>query len=156
MENNNKKTIVRTGTLEDALRSHSDIERRAVAKWLPNLEGMCAQLHRTIMNVSLNDGKSFFYDSETDAMVGDQGGDDPYRGPYEYGSQKTVLNCATVKDSWHRDLFYYSAPPYQSYRVWSAGPDGKTFPPWIPLESLSSTDREIVAGWLKDDIVGID
>lgn len=154
--NNNKKSVVNSGALVDALRSQSDVECRAVAKWLPNLEGMCTQLNRSIMNISLNDSKSYFYDDETDAMVNAQGGDSPYRGPYKYGSQKTVLECATVKDSWNRDLFYYSAPPYQSYRIWSAGPNGLTFPPWIPLESLSETDQALVAEWIKDDIAGID
>jgi len=30
----------------------------------------------------------------------------------------------TVLDGWGRDLFYHSDPPYQSYDIWSAGPDG--------------------------------
>ncbi len=159
-ESSNKKSSLGSSggnDLVNALRSQGGVESRAVAKWLPNLEGMCAQLNRTIMNVSLNDSKSYFNDKEMDTLSDGLGGDAAYRGPYKSKSgQKTVLNCATVKDSWSHDLYYYSAPPYQSYKVWSAGPDGKTFPPWIPLGSLSSSDQETVAGWIKDDISGID
>ncbi len=158
-EHNNKKSRLGASGGSDlikALRSQSDVESRAVAKWLPNLENMCAQLDSTVMNISLRDNKSYFYDTEMDGMSANLGGDTPYRGPYDYNGQKTILKCATVKDSWGMDLYYYSAPPYQSYRVWSSGPDKKTFPPWIPLESLSSNDRKMVAEWIKDDIVGID
>lgn len=40
-----------------------------------------------------------------------------------------------VMDAWDRDLYYRSLPPYDSYRIWSAGPDGK-----------SGTADDIVAG----------
>lgn len=31
----------------------------------------------------------------------------------------------TVLDGWDRELRYESLPPYQSYRIWSIGPDGQ-------------------------------
>lgn len=73
------------------------------------------------------------------------------------GSQQYVLNEITMRDGWERDLYYYSLPPYQSYRIWSAGPNGKTFPPWISPEELSSgplsSYRQLVQNWTADDIV---
>ncbi len=44
------------------------------------------------------------------------------RGP----EQERTNDCVTVRDSWGRDLLYYSIPPYESYMLWSSGPDGKT------------------------------
>lgn len=32
----------------------------------------------------------------------------------------------TIRDAWGNDLFYYSVPPFESYKLWSSGPDGKT------------------------------
>ncbi len=74
---------------------------------------------------------------------------------------KIVLGRMTVFDGFGfgkgNEIYYYSAPPYQSYRIWSAGPDGKTFPPWIPLEDIKSVeDRKKVNGWIKDDIARFD
>ncbi len=76
-----------------------------------------------------------------------------------------MLNGMTVRDAWGMDLFYYSPPPYQSYHLWSAGPNGKTIPPWIDLQTLQSagaengsSDRngmETAARWMSDDIVGL-
>lgn len=31
---------------------------------------------------------------------------------------------ATIRDSWYRELRYRSLPPYDSYELWSLGPDG--------------------------------
>lgn len=73
------------------------------------------------------------------------------------GSQQYALNEITMRDGWGNDLYYYSLPPYQSYRIWSAGPNGRTFPPWIPPEELSagalSGYRQLIQGWVADDIV---
>ena len=35
-------------------------------------------------------------------------------------------DVVTVRDSWGHDLNYYSIPPYESYKLWSSGPDGLT------------------------------
>ena len=66
-----------------------------------------------------------------------------------------MLDGMTVRDGWGMDLFYYSPPPYQGYRLWSAGPNGKTMPPWIDMSSLDSNNRKTAAEWLSDDIVGL-
>ena len=60
----------------------------------------------------------------------------------------------TVLDGWGNDFYYYSPQPFQSYRLWSAGPDGKTFPPWVPLSTLKTDgDRKTAANWMADDIM---
>ena len=66
-----------------------------------------------------------------------------------------ILDGMTVRDGWGMDLFYYSPPPYQGYRLWSAGPDGKTIPPWIDPANLDAENRKIAADWMADDIVGL-
>jgi type II secretory pathway pseudopilin PulG len=138
-----------------ALEAQQIIENRAVARWLPNLEGVV--MHgRNILGI----------DTRESNTAGDEGG---YRVAevkdskgtitdmlsYEHNG-KYVLQFMSLRDGWGKELYYYSAPPYQSYRLWSAGKDGKTFPPWIPLNSLSSQERTWVSDWLKDDIVRFD
>ena len=50
--------------------------------------------------------------------------------------QIVVTNaCPTIKDAWERELRYVSRPPYESYTLSSAGPDGSF-----------GTDDDIVAG----------
>lgn len=79
------------------------------------------------------------------------------------GGMLYKLNGMTVRDGWGEDLFYYSPPPYQSYRLWSAGPNRKTIPPWVELESLRSVGGDggsgngqmTAANWVADDIVGL-
>ncbi len=136
-----------TDKLLNALRGQYEQEMRETAKWIPNLEGIVSGHAPTIMNTVLAGGGDV-----NDSM----GGSDNFRGVYAKGGQRTILFCTTVVDGWGNDFYYYSAPPYQSYRLWSAGEDGKTFPPWVPLESLSSDDLKLVSEWIKDDVVGFD
>jgi len=58
-----------------------------------------------------------------------------------------------MRDGWWRDIYYYSPEPYQTYTVWSAGPNGRTFPPWISRDSLGSEANRCVAAWTVDDII---
>ncbi|MFA7172819.1 MAG: type II secretion system protein [Kiritimatiellia bacterium] len=139
------------GKLLKALRNQRELEMRECAKWIPNLEGIMSGNAPTIMNTVLAGGGE---------MADSVGGSSQFRGVYDKDGQNAILFCTTVVDGWGRDFFYYSAPPYQSYRIWSAGADGKTFPPWIPFESLRSelSPKELkeVSEWIKDDIVGFD
>ena len=48
---------------------------------------------------------------------------------------------------------YYSPAPYQRYILWSGGPNGKTFPPWVSRDSLGSKAKSTVGSWTHDDIV---
>lgn len=66
-----------------------------------------------------------------------------------------LLDCITIKDGWNNDFFYYSPPPYQNYIVWSAGPNGRTFPPWIDRAALGGDGNRCVGYWVRDDIVNI-
>ena len=67
-----------------------------------------------------------------------------------------ILDGMTVRDGWGMDLFYYSPPPYQSYRLWSAGPNQKTIPPWVDLNSSAMSQyRTTAAEWMADDVVGL-
>ena len=70
-------------------------------------------------------------------------------------SQQYLLDGMTIRDGWGRDLYYYSPPPYQGYRVWSGGKDGMTVPPWIDISTLQSKQRKTAAAWLADDIVNL-
>lgn len=69
-----------------------------------------------------------------------------------------ALDGMSVRDGWQEEIFYYSPPPYQSYRLWSAGPNKKTIPPWVELENLSNKGGGGLATamkWVADDIVGL-
>ena len=63
-----------------------------------------------------------------------------------------LLDGMTVADGWGHELYYYSEVPYQSYRLWSAGPNGYTFPPWLDVNSFQGKARETIVGWTKDDL----
>lgn len=44
----------------------------------------------------------------------------------DYGSTQYYTNSTlTIVDPWSREYKYRSPPPYLSYRLWSAGPDGQ-------------------------------
>ena len=49
----------------------------------------------------------------------------PWDGFKRLNAAKTNDYC-TIRDAWGNDLVYYSIPPYESYKLWSAGPDGMT------------------------------
>ena len=71
-------------------------------------------------------------------------------------SQQYLLDGMTVLDGWGHEFYYYSPSPHQSYTLWSAGPNGRTFPPWVTdeeLSQLSGSDRAKAQSWIADDIV---
>ena len=116
-------------------------ETTACARWMPNFEKMVYG-GKTLLGIETAESNAG-YPQFTDA--------------YEQSSgNRHVLGRMTIRDGWDNDLFYYSAPPYQGYRIWSAGKDKKTFPPWIPLNSLSVDERKLVNEWIKDDIARFD
>lgn len=128
------------------LAAQQAIENRTVARWLPNLEGIVYN-GETILGINTQQGGS-----------GGQGNNytlnkSENRTPYKYNSQKYVLSFMSLRDGWGRSFFYYSAPPYQSYRLWSSGQDGWTFPPWIPLNTMQGSERKWAADSIADDIV---
>lgn len=46
-----------------------------------------------------------------------------------------------LRDGWYRMILYRSRPPYDSYKLWSSGPDGKTEP-----KDPDCTEDDIVVG----------
>ena len=52
--------------------------------------------------------------------------------PWQNGASYTIGSFTyhnpniTIRDAWNRDLLYESKPPYDSYKLWSYGPDGRT------------------------------
>lgn len=66
-----------------------------------------------------------------------------------------ILDCITIRDGWGNDLYYNSPAPYQNYTVWSAGANGRTFPPWVAREKLPANAQKCVGYWTKDDLVNL-
>lgn len=54
---------------------------------------------------------------------------------HTHNGESWTNTITTVRDAWDHDLHYKSDPPYDSFRVWSDGPDGK-----------SETADDIIAG----------
>ena len=129
------------------LRSVNEREQHQCARWIPHLEG-CISGVGTILGEDVRDWENDKHGTIHLTVI----------------DGKYVLQYITLKDGWGREFYYYSAPPYQSYRLWSAGPNGKTFPPWITMETLkkkdSSTngkkDVDLARDWVEDDIVRFD
>ena len=129
-------------------------------RWLPNLAGLldcdsAITVYGVCVNVS--DDKtsiSIWNPWPTVYSVGNSQGGEGSGG----GSQQYALDGITCRDGWRREFYYYSQPPYQSYRLWSAGPNGKTFPPWISSDEIGSDttlrrSRKTIENWTADDIV---
>jgi len=117
-------------------------ENHAVARWLPNFEKSLIGGPKDLFGVDT-------HEKDTDLLFR------PFEDPQNTGV-RYMLQGVSIRDGWGNDLYYHSMPPYQSYRIWSAGPDGKTFPPWIALEGLKPEDRLKVTAWTKDDIARFD
>lgn len=120
-------------------------EREACARWLPNLRGI-VRGGRKLLGVETGVPHC---DNESQLS---EGGNANRAYEYKGGGSKYFLRKMTIQDAWGNDFYYHSAPPYQSYRLWSAGPDGVTFPADYPLQQLNPSDRKTVSGWIKDDI----
>ena len=126
------------------------------ARWMPNLEGIVAGSERTFYGVNVYDtsiGRTVGgVTTETSNPVLYSAGDSQ-SGGNSY-SQQYILDSMTVKDGWGREFYYYSPTPHQSYTLWSAGPNGKTFPPWVTDEEIRDMkERLTVQEWMADDIM---
>ena len=124
----------------------------ACARWMPNLRDIVS-----------GQGTTFF-----GVYVGGGGGPLPSVAnavsfnlyfPGGYSSSSTSrgygLLSYTVKDGWGNDFYYYSPAPYQTYVLWSAGANGRTFPPWVDLEQFKNDHRKLydtAIVWMADDI----
>jgi len=115
------------------------------ARWMPNFEGLVTS--RPVATVTR------FYGVETEGPRGEYG--DACEkwfviGQKGYNNEPSYVNgTKTVLDGWGEEFYYYSPPPYQSYQLWSSGPNKRTFPPWM---EPPSGDRKLVNQWIADDI----
>ena len=129
--------------ITELIKSQMALEERTVARWLPNLEHCIngATGSDTSMGVDLSQDDDYNPGINASQVYSSAGG-------------KFILRKLTMNDGWNNEFYYYSAPPYQSYRIWSSGKDGKTFPPWIPLDAKPIYKQ--AAAWVEDDIVRFD
>ena len=132
-----------------ALARLAGIPSQAVcARWMPNLEGACHCNHPfNLFGIEIYSGnsselRSDNYDIEIFSPNDESGGSvkDQY-----------ILDGVTVQDGWWHEFYYYSPEPHQKYTLWSAGPNGRTFPPWVPRDD--SKMNQCVAVWTVDDII---
>ena len=114
------------------------------ARWMPNLEGMVTcHPDPTAEFFGINVASSedaYLRDPDKWTIISQNGAG---------GQGVYVQNVFTVRDGWGEDFYYYSPPPYQSYALWSAGPNKKTFPPWMDKTSATA---DTVNEWIADDI----
>ena len=105
----------------------------------------------TVYGVKISDGGGGLAVGNPPSQIyssGDsQSGSDGRTQPY-------ILDKISCNDGWGNEFYYYSPPPYQGYRLWSAGPNGKTFPPWFPDREIEDLkEKNMIRNWLSDDIV---
>lgn len=130
------------------------------ARWMANFErSLSCNGDKKIFGVNIRsyDGYTTLpsWNEDSDREVGYVSATIYSPGGYEGGAaNQYILDSITMRDGWYNDLYYYSPAPYQTYVVWSAGPNGRTFPPWITRDKLSSDAQRCISYWTKDDIVG--
>lgn len=153
---------------EDVAKLRMMPSQAASARWMPNLDGIC-KCNRNIrlfgVDIKAVPGRGNRFDGGIFDGLGiahlvnalrdtcfSPNGDGNYKDQY-------LLDEVTVNDGWGNEFYYYSRSPYQSYTLWSSGPDGKTFPPWISRDSLQSNangtgtgEAAFAAKWTQDDI----
>lgn len=129
--------------------SVANIPSQAVcARWIPNLKNIC-RVNRpdnfVLFGVDIKDGGGTTLDADNvNIEIFSTTGS---------ASNQYVLDGITIRDGWNNDFYYYSPAPYQRYTLWSAGPNGRTFPPWIDRKTLESKANECVGKWVSDDII---
>ena len=132
------------------------------ARWMPNLEGIVSG-GLDFYGVDTSDGDwPFLGSSKYDALPRDDSSKEDKkrwmrifsRSGYNSSSSMYLLDGMTVADGWGREFYYYTDPPYQSYRLCSAGKNGYTFPPWLMehLDTYSTKEQATITKWTKDDI----
>ena len=124
----------------------------ACARWIPNLKDIVDGPDKTFFGVNVGIRNSNGIPEVRDAAkftLYSAGGRD------SSASSGYPLLSLTVRDGWGNDFYYYSPAPYQSYVLWSAGENERTFPPWIDLAQFRqdhSDQYETAVQWMADDI----
>lgn len=138
------------GGLRDLAKLANIPSQAICARWMPNLANICSCNHKTVLfGVQLDTGYNLFadvYNSNIEIYSPNDESSGSFNDQY-------ILDGITVLDGWDRTFYYYSPIPYQKYTLWSAGPNGRTFPPWISRSSLSSQANRCVSLWTMDDII---
>ena len=124
----------------------------ACARWIPNLKDIVSGQDLTFFGVNVGTTRSNGIPEVRYAA-----GFSLYSAGGRNSSSASgyPLLSTSVQDGWGHDFYYYSPAPYQTYVLWSAGANGKTFPPWIDLEQFKkdrATQYETAVTWMADDI----
>lgn len=140
----------RSDRKQDLARVASIPSQAVCARWMANLENMCSVNYKTT-----------FYG----ITIGDNTASSPLRSDNEEMEIYTtnpngqgaayVLDAITVLDGWWNEFYYYSPAPYQTYTLWSAGANKRTFPPWVSREDIDdkANANRCISLWVEDDIV---
>jgi len=149
----NSWSVVRDRARSNTPRDYAEVanipSQAVCARWMPNLEGIVCCNHDYKLygiNIRGDNGASDLRADNLNIEIYSPGG-------YNGGGAPYVLDGATVLHGWWREFYDYSPPPYQSYTLWSAGPNGRTFPPWISRGDLDSQANKCVGLWTEDDII---
>lgn len=154
------RTLREKATSEDEtdIARVANIPSQAVtARWMPNLEKICNCSHNyKLFGVDIKDpdvsGIPINFNLEVFAPSSGSGGEGSGGGST---SGQYILDGVTIHDGWGREVYYYCPAPYQTYVLWSAGPNGRTFPPWVSRDKLSAQANACVGYWTEDDIVNL-
>ena len=135
-------------------------------RWIANLEETCTcgnkqdDLYVFGVDIKSKRGGGGYPDAGSPASLKKKiySAGDSQAGAGTSGAQQYCLNCITVEDGWGNEFYYYSPPPYQTYRLWSSGPNGQTFPPWIADEQIRTDPNlqqhaKMIYEWISDDVV---
>ena len=142
-----KSNVKKTG--QDYARIANIGSQAACARWMPNLEEICTTVHNIdLFGIRINHPNALDVYDFISMPIFSPGGSEGNKDQY-------VLDFVALHDGWGHPIYYYSPSPYQRYTVWSAGPDGKTFPPWVSRETLSTEGNRMASKWTKDDIGGL-
>lgn len=150
-------------SMEDYIKVANMPTQSVCARWLGNLEGICATGHDgdsdNIFGVSIKSNDFDMFDCDEDNPPDHLN----IYTPGGQGSNWYVLDTITVFDGWRNDFYYYAPPGAQSYTLWSAGPNKRTFPPWADKTGLldkkpndpANDSSMTISQWLSDDIGGM-
>ncbi len=128
----------------------------ACARWIANFENQltsggsgCTLFGVTVAEVDPDD----IFDVGEGADVSE------IYSPSAPGSNSTsgqyILDKVTIKDGWGNEFYYHSPAPYQGYILWSSGPDGRTFPPFVARDQLTEEGKKYAAEWTADDVISL-
>lgn len=135
----------KTANKKDLLAIANIPSQTVCARWMPNLADLCRCNHNyTFFGISIHHSGGLAASPEIEIFS-----PNPNTTENQY-----ILDSVTVVDGWGREFYYYSPPPYQTYTLWSAGPNGRTFPPWVSRSDIANSEaQKLAAKWSVDDII---